>query len=319
MVRPVASIAICLALLLPYDAAAETYATGGGVSFDVPEGWTPISGQQAPIAISWRSTTLPITGDVILLEYAGDPADTVREFLQWPEAGQAVVEGSGNAVAETLGTRLKAPCSSSGVPIAHDPKRHALWVQLDTSCATLPKPTKVRSHFMVALTRSAQVMVRVDARNAGFREAEAAAAGIWVSLRVDPAHRVVVPEQIASAAVVPGAESSAARAETGITVPDYRRVNPWFLLGRVVGATLVAVFLGWILASLLLRWWARPLPVLFTAQALIFAMQVWREAHDGVWKIDWLGTGAPGLLAVAILYKWANGRAERSSANPGLP
>lgn len=308
----IASRAMLLAVVAvvvsaPGTAAAETV-TVGSVSFDLPGSVSRAPAAQAPFVASWASSTEPLSIDVAVVAHADGGVDAaVREYRNWPGVGRTMVASFGSAFAKTLGQVFNASCTFTGAPIDRNVDRMALRVSLDTTCATSPEPTTVRSHVVTVLTRSAQVLVRVDARAEGFSSGEAVATGIWKSLQVAPDQRLRLPDL--------NTEASAARTSyakvsggPGLRFTDYGLLRPAAVLAKAVGALLAALGIGALLTALLIRLGLGATPALLGSQALLFFLATWGEEHDGVWEVDWVARGLPALVAIGVLHGWARRR-----------
>lgn len=316
--RPALLVAFLTVVSAPVTAGAENV-TVGPVSFDLPRGMSPAPAARAPFVASWMSSTEPMSIDVAVVTLAdGDVDAAVREFRDWPGVGRTMVASFGEAFAKTLGQAFNASCSFTGVPIDRDVDRMAIRFSLDTTCATKPEPTSVRSFVVMVLARSGQIAIRVDARAAGLSSAESASAGIWRSLQVTPDHRLQLPDSRAAEATTTHADYARVSGGAGLRFTDYSRLRPAATIAKTVGALLAALGLGALLTAGLIRLGLRAAPSLLAAQLLLFFLATWGEEHDGIWEIDWLSRGLPALVAIVVLRGWAQRRWERRRLATGV-
>jgi len=294
----------------PGSADPQAVTVGAGVSFDLPPGLVPLSDVPPPVAMSWRSTTDPVSVYVAVIPEAGSTAPAVaRELQDWPGAGRSMASGYGTSLAKSLGQSLAAPCAYTGVPLARHSELVAVHVQADITCQTAPQSTSVHSLALLVWTRSSQVSVRVDAAGAGSAAADSIASAIWRSLRVAPEQRLV-----ASWTTTTTEAKGRHRPVTGgagIHVRDYGLVRSGTLVGEFLGAIVADVLLGALLAIVFIRLGLGPLASVIASQALLLLGMTWGRAHDGSLEIDWLIRGIPPVVAAGILYRWARRRWER--------
>jgi len=269
-------------------------ATVGGASFSLPATLVPQGGRPTPVVFSRRNADGTLSLDVLTVAYPnGDANRAANEYRDWQGAGQAIATGFGNANARTLEQAYNAKCSHKGSPVAHDLRRMALEIQVETICATVPEPTALRSLVFQVLTKSKQVLIRVDAKPAAYAEAEAMAKEIWRTLKVEQSQRLTI---------------------SGLRFTDYRLVRPEALAGEFFGTILAAVAFGMFLTALLLWTGLKPLPSLAAAQVLLLLLRFWLNERDGVWELNWLVDFPSAILAIVLLRKWAGRRWERRKA-----
>jgi hypothetical protein len=305
-------LAIVLAVLsgaiAPSRAAAETV-TVNHVSFDLPDGLERVNDPLPPVVASWNGASEPVTVLVVAVPVS-NIAESAEELQRWPGSGRSLIAGFGDAYSRTLGQALGVPCSFTGVPVSIDRGRMASKVSVDTTCAIKPQAASVRSLIVAVLTRSGQLIVRIDAQPTAYSSAESIAAAVWETLRVDPAQQVPAISRSEEAATV-SASYSPVSGGAGVHLRSYGQIRPAYLAGEVIGALVAAILFGAALAVAFVRVGLRPFPALVASQVALALVTTWGRAHDGVWEVDWFVKGVSALGAIIVLRGWVRRRWDR--------
>lgn len=283
--------------------------TLGGISFNLPAELVPQTGRPEPIVLSWKNEAGTVSVDAIKVPHSDLPA-AVKEFQDWPDVGRSMAASFGDANVRVLQQASNAKCSYEGVPVAHDLQRMALQVRVETTCATSPEPTQLHSLVINVLTKSEQIVFRIDAQPSAYAEAQTAATEIWRTLRVADAERVVAVTQ-PSAGVTTGEAPASAKpvfGGTGFRLTDYGLVRTEALLAELAGALFAAVLFGALVALLLMQLGLKPLPSLIGTQVFLILLRLWGNEEDGVWEFDWVVSILPAIIAIVLLYRWAERR-----------
>ena len=249
---------------------------------------------------SWANAQGTLTVNAILVPVPnGDVSAAAKEFEDWPDVGRSLVTSFGNAYSRALTQSTNVECNHSGQPITRDMKRMLIQFRVDVACATTPAPTMLRALVLTVLTKSGQVMIRIDTQPEANAEADDVAAMMWRTLSVTDDQRV---------------QFSAFR------LSDYSLINPAALVGEFVGSVLGGTLFGALLAILFMRVGMNPLFSLVIAQMFLVVVRLVGNEHDGIWEFDWVTSVLPGIISVVILRGWAgryrDKRAAKAQATP---
>ncbi len=303
--------AILIAMLLtPAAPRAERVTAAAGVTFDAPLGLIAHAGQPAPVVMSWKDANDTLSVAVVVL--ATSQAEALAAELQdWPGSGRSMVDGFGTASVKSLGQAVHAKCSFIGAPQLRDLERAAIQAQVDTSCDTKPQPFVLRSRLIQVLTRSNQVLFRIDSQAVVDSEAQAVAAQIWKTLTVAADQRVTI-RAAQDVEVNSGLGVKPVTGGAGIKLRDYGLIRPAWIAGELLGSLIPGLLFGAVLAVVLMKIGVRPITALIGAQVLISLVRVWNAEKNGMWEIDLLGYTFTGVIVVLALRRWAQRQWEKA-------
>lgn len=306
-----------LALLLILCAPAigygspQTVNVGEGVSFELPPGLVEQTAR-APVLKTWNGATEQVS--VLAAVVRAPQEETVKEFQDWPGVGRSMAAGAGDSLTKALGQQLRVPCSYTGTPLARDAGRYLMRVALEVTCQTSPEPTVLRAQVLAILTRTSEVMIRVDALKGAYPAGEDIASAIWASLKVAPEHRISAAVAQLQPEPLSEPRASPVTGGAGFHLTDYGRMRTAYLIGELAGGLLAAFLIGGLLTALLLRVRVPPVPAVIGAQVLLIVLGMWGASHDGVWELDWVGRSVPAIVAGYFLLRWARRRWEKKHA-----
>lgn len=275
-------------------ARAQREQVDAALSFESPRGMRAQSNQPPPVIRAWVSPDGQASVTVIIAPLPeGETAQAIREFADWPGAGQSFAEGFGSASSEVLSKAYRAKCSYLATPVRRDVNNWAFEVRLDFTCATVPQPTPIRTSVIRVLTTTGQLVVRIDAQASAYALAGDATEQIWSTLQVTSDHRIVTPI---------------------FRFKDYKGINSAFVVGRVIGSLVAATAFGALLTAIFIMLRLRPMPALIAAQIIVIAFGMWGAEENGVWDVDWIFPIPTAVVAILLLRGWARSRWNKRQA-----
>lgn len=304
------SLALLLILCVPAlgYGSTQTVDVGEGVSFELPPGLVE-QATRPPFLKMWTGPTEEVSMFAVAVRTSQEEA--VKEFEDWPGVGRSMAAGAGEKLTKRLGEQLGAPCSYTGTPMARDAGRYLMRVAVDVTCRTSPEPTVLRAQMLAILTRTSEVVVRVDALKGAYPAGESIASAVWASLRVAPEHRIAVAVAQSQSEPLSERGGSPVTGGAGFHLTDYGRMRTPYLIGGLVGGLFAAFLIGGVLTALLLKLRVPPVPAVIGAQLLLIVLGVWGDSHDGAWELDWVGRGVSAIVAGHFLMRWARRRWEK--------
>ncbi|MGC3998196.1 MAG: hypothetical protein QM767_12230 [Anaeromyxobacter sp.] len=189
--RTTALLPLLAALLAPSLPSAAPVAVGP-VTFDLPEGLIPGQTGPMPLLASWTDPKTGV-GILVLETRMVDPVAAASELESGETLQRRLIRGFGEAQVREAANALRVPCRYTGTPIRDDLDRLAAQVTVDMTCETPPRPREQRTQLLSILTRSGNVVVRIDAGPEAREAARLIANRIWPTLTVVEAQRLEAP------------------------------------------------------------------------------------------------------------------------------
>lgn len=293
---------------------AETIKIKDGVTFELSTGLISQPKQASPVVAAWMNSGNTVSVTLIVMEKnESEISASAKEFNNWPSVGLSTLKGFGNSNAKTLEGVLQAPCSFTGQAEQRDVENVSYWVSVDTTCKTA-EGFNLRSRLIQILLRDAIALIRIDSNPPTEMLGEKITATIWNSIQVHPDQKA----KLSYSSQDVKNEKPQLSGGKGFFLKNYKTINNATLIGTYIGAILGSIFLGMLSAFFLLKIKIKPLPALIIPQVLFIILRIYGAEENGAWELDPILYFVSSVVAIVVLWKWAN-RKYQKIIQPGTP